>query len=98
MSNIILNFDRQTLIMRHRKHQKRRHDDPKEQCSICDYRAKFKRELNRHYRVHHPKSADNMGIPVFTSSCPVKSCGKTFPRPDHVTRHLKRAHAIGSNA
>ncbi|KAG8168989.1 hypothetical protein KVR01_001738 [Diaporthe batatas] len=64
-------------------------------CVKCGRGFAWKRDLTRHYKVHHKTHALEMGVSVSRIRCAYPSCtrvNKTFSRKDHLTRHLQKIH------
>lgn len=66
-------------------------------CVKCQQGFAWKRDLNRHYKVHHKTHALEMGLAVSRIRCSYPSCiraNMTFSREDHLTRHLHKVHGL----
>lgn len=81
-----------THTWEYNKHVKQ-HERP-QKCDVCGASKAHRRDLDRHYVVHHPDRALAKGLTVERSNCWVKGCSETFARKDHLKRHLKNKHGI----
>ncbi|KAH8589270.1 hypothetical protein B0O99DRAFT_600067 [Bisporella sp. PMI_857] len=61
-------------------------------CAVCQSSgAAEKKDLHRHYWVHHPEYARENGIPKEEKTCP--DCGHTG-RSDNIKRHWGTCHKV----
>lgn len=66
-----------------------------EVCVKCHEGFAWKRDLDRHYKVHHKMHAVETGLTVDRIPCPYPDCVKTntvFTRKDNLTRHIRKIH------
>lgn len=59
-------------------------------CPACGKGHSYKGDLGRHIAVHHQDIAAEHGVSTEPRVC--KWCGRTYTRPDRLTRHLIRRH------
>jgi uncharacterized Zn-finger protein len=59
------------------------------QCHLCpDGAAAERKDLDRHFWVHHKAYAHANNIPNEEAACP--TCGKVYTRSDNMKRHMKK--------
>ena len=80
--------------VKHRKTQRRQ--TLPERCEYCTKGCEGKRDLERHYRVHHSDRALEAGLlsgkALERAACGY--CDQTFARPDYLLRHLQNKHGV----
>nr|POE54422.1 isoform 1 of transcription factor sp8 [Quercus suber] len=77
--------------LRHHSRYHTPNGERKYACQFCDRRFVHRKDLIRHHLTHDP---------VYRPSfyCPFDTCGKSYRRKDHLSRHVKNKHFGASNS
>ncbi|EDN93632.1 predicted protein [Sclerotinia sclerotiorum 1980 UF-70] len=62
-------------------------------CTLCPHRTARRRDMTRHMAAKHKDVGPSGRKSVSKPTCPVEECKRSFARPDHLLRHLRRKHS-----
>lgn len=70
---------------KHERHAHGEEEDKPHRCPHCQKGFDYPNDVERHIKAKHTENPTRL-------PCLVSSCLKTYPRHDHVRRHVKSAH------